>query len=149
MTLLDNATYMPCEHIQKEKEYGIPWRSAFKKELKDFADSVYKRLVGEDAILPETEDPFQFFHKVIKKDALDAATFDAQSQADFLSMMTEQLEMLEKALYQIKALLKEPDFLIFEEVKTVCLEKLRVTQTQTNPGRPDSRQLNAAIARKD
>ena len=33
ITLLDNATYMPCEHIQKEKEYGIPWRSAFKAEL--------------------------------------------------------------------------------------------------------------------
>jgi hypothetical protein len=29
-TLLDNVTYMKFEHIQKEKEYGIPWRSAFK-----------------------------------------------------------------------------------------------------------------------
>ena len=79
MTLLDNATYMPCEHVQKEKEYGIPWRTEFKKELRGFADSCYRRLVGEDAVLPESEDPFQFFHKVIKKDALDAATFDAQS----------------------------------------------------------------------
>ena len=116
VTLLDNATYMPCEHIQKEKEYGIPWRTAFKRELFAFADSTYKRLVGEEGF-PETEDPFLFFHKIVKKDALDAATFDAMSQADFISMMTENLELLEKCLFQIKALLKEPDFLIFEEVK--------------------------------
>ena len=64
------------------------------------------------------EDPFVFFHKIVKKDALDAATFDAMSQADFLSMMTENLELLEKCLYQVKALLKEPNFATFEEVKT-------------------------------
>ena len=103
---------MPCEHKQKEKEYGIPWRSAFKKELYEFADSTHKRLVGEEGF-PETEDPFVFFHKIVKKDALDAATFDAMSQADFLSMMTENLELLEKCLYQIKAMLKEPNFAIF------------------------------------
>ena len=78
MTLLDNATYMPCEHKQKEKEYGIPWRSAFKKEVHSFADLAYKRMVGEDGF-PETDDPFLFFHKVVKKDALDAATFDGLS----------------------------------------------------------------------
>lgn len=32
-TLLDTVTYMKHEHIQKEKEYGIPWRTAFKTEL--------------------------------------------------------------------------------------------------------------------
>lgn len=37
--LLDNATYMPIEHIQKEKEYGIPWRSAFKAELLEFVQN--------------------------------------------------------------------------------------------------------------
>jgi len=115
---------MPCEHIQKEKEYGIPWRSAFKKELLSFADSTHKRLVDENGF-PEMEDPFLFFHKIIKKDAIDAATFDAMSQADFLSMMTENLELLEKSLYQIKAMLKEPDFLLFEDVKAKTLEVLR------------------------
>ena len=78
MTLLDNATYMPCEHQQKEKEYGIPWRSAFKKEMFEFADSTFKRLVSEDGF-SETDDPFVFFHKLIRKDALDASTFDATS----------------------------------------------------------------------
>ena len=145
MTLLDNATYMPCEHIQKEKEYGIPWRTAFKKELYFFADQSYKRMVGDDGF-PETEDPFVFFHKIIKKDALDAATFDALSQADFISMMIENLELIEKCLYQLKAMLKEPDFLIFDEVKSTCLEKLRLEQSKMNPSRPNTAAMNAAIA---
>ena len=85
--------------------YSIQWRTAFKKELYEFADTIYKRLVGEDGF-PETEDPFLFFHRIVKKDTLDCATFDAQTQADFISMMTENLELLEKVLYQIKALLK-------------------------------------------
>lgn len=32
IVLLDAATFMKHEHIQKEKEYGITWRSAFKTE---------------------------------------------------------------------------------------------------------------------
>ena len=49
VTLLDNATYMPLEHIQKEKEYGIPWRSAFKAELNAFAELARKRFIGEES----------------------------------------------------------------------------------------------------
>ena len=33
VALLDNATYMPVEHIQKEREFGIKWRSAFNEEM--------------------------------------------------------------------------------------------------------------------
>ena len=33
VTLLDTCTFMPSEHMQKEKEYGITWRSAFKQEV--------------------------------------------------------------------------------------------------------------------
>ena len=76
MTLLDNATYMPCEHIQKEKEYGITWRTAFKEELVGFADKTHRRVIGDSTGFPENEDPFLFLHKVIKKDVIDAATFD-------------------------------------------------------------------------
>ena len=139
---------MPCEHKQKEKEYGIPWRSAFKKELYEFADAAHKRLVDENGF-PETEDPFVFFHKVVKKDTLDASTFDAASQADFLAMMVENLELLEKYLYQIKAMLKEPNFAIFDEVKKTTLDKLRTEQSKMNPARPNTAQMNAAIAKKD
>lgn len=75
VTLLDNATYMHCEYIQKEKEYGITWRSAFKAEMFKFADATFKRTIGDQGF-GESEDPFLFFHKIVKKDALDAATFD-------------------------------------------------------------------------
>ena len=117
ITLLDNATYMPCEHIQKEKEYGIPWRSAFKKELEVMIDALAKRTVSSDGFDEDTEDPFVLLHKIVKKDAIDAATFDAMSQADLLSMLNDNLELLEKTVYIIKALLKEPDFEKFEDIK--------------------------------
>lgn len=124
LTLLDNATYMPSEHIQKEKEYGIPWRTAFKREMIAFADAVTKRMISEEGF-DEADDPLLFFHQIIKKDAIDASTFDAMTQADLLSMMIENLEILEKSLYQIKAMLKEPDFSKFEKVKEQTLETVR------------------------
>ena len=50
----------------------------------------------------------------MKKDAIDAATFDTMTQADLMSMMIENLEILEKSIYQIKAMLKERDMSKFE-----------------------------------
>ena len=79
ITLLDNATYMPCEHIQKEKEYGIPWRSAFKAELEQMIDALAKRTISADGFDEDLEDPFELLHKIVKKDAIDAATFDAMT----------------------------------------------------------------------
>ena len=73
VTLLDNATYMPCEYIQKEKEYGIPWRTAFKKELFATAYDLHGRFVNDGTEFAEDLDPFKFMHQVVKKDALDAA----------------------------------------------------------------------------
>ena len=99
ITLLDNATYMPCEHIQKEKEYGIPWRSAFKAELESMVDALAKRTISSDGFDKDTEDPFVVMHKIVKKDAIDAATFDAMCQADLLSMLVDNLELLEKIVY--------------------------------------------------
>ena len=43
--VLDNATYMPCEHVQKEKEYGLPWRCAFKDELNTLVKDLRKRVM--------------------------------------------------------------------------------------------------------
>ena len=54
----------------------------------------------------------------MKKETLDAATFDAKSQADFMCMMMENLEHIEMCVYTIKALMKEPDFALFEDLKT-------------------------------
>ena len=68
------------------------------------------------------DEPFVFFHKVVKKDALDAATFYAQSQADFMCMLLDNLETVEQWIYQIKAMLKEPDYHLFEDLKKTTLE---------------------------
>ena len=126
ITLLDNATYMPCEHIQKEKEYGIPWRSAFKKELQTMIDVLAKRTISSDGFDEDSnDDPFVLLHKIVKKDCIDAATFDAMSQADLLSMLNDNLELLEDTVYIIKALLKEPDFDKFEELKMEVHEKVK------------------------
>ena len=76
--LLDKATFMPVEHIQKEREYGVVWRTAFKKEMKELIDTMVKRCVSSDGFSKE-EDGFYLLHKVIKADAIDAATFDEMS----------------------------------------------------------------------
>lgn len=63
-------------------------------------------------------------HKIIKKDCIDAATFDVRTQADLLSMLIDNLDMLEKVIYQVKAMLKEPNQDNFETLKESVLEKL-------------------------
>ena len=136
---------MPCEHIQKEKEHGIPWRTAFKKELESMIDALSKRTVSSDGFDEDLEDPFVLLHKIVKKDAIDAATFDAMSQADLLSMLNDNLELLEKTVYTIKALLKEPDFDKFEEVKESVHQRVKAEQLVHNPDRPDTARLNEAL----
>lgn len=135
VALLDNATYMPIEHMQKEKEYGIVWRTNFKRELIQHADETHRQFLGDQAggFQPQVEDPFVFFHRVVKKETLDAATFDAQSQADFMCMMMENLEHLELSIYVVKALLKEPSFRAFEAVKAETLQKVKESQALMNP----------------
>ena len=112
------------------------------------ADSIYRKLIGEEGF-PETDDPFLFFHRIVKKDALDAATFDAMSQANYMSMMMENLELLEKTLYAIKSMLKEPIFQNFAVVKELAMLGLKAKQLEMNPNRPDTAALNVAIANKN
>ena len=76
-TLLDNITYMKHEHIQKEKEYGITWRSAFKVELQRVASDLHKRVIAEDEEEID-EDPFVVLHKIVRQDTIDASTFDSR-----------------------------------------------------------------------
>lgn len=76
IVLLDNATFMPSEHIQKEKEYGITWRTAFKQELKNLVEVVTRKLMPDET---PNEDPFETLHTLIKKDCIDAATFDSRT----------------------------------------------------------------------
>lgn len=123
ITLLDNATFMPSEHIQKEKEYGITWRTAFKNELAELVAIVTKKLISVED--DPTADPFETLHKIVKKDCIDGATFDSRTQADLICMLLGNLEMLENCIFQIKALLKEPNQDNFESTKTRILEKVK------------------------
>ena len=48
-------------------------------------------------------------------------------------MMMENLEAMEQALYQVKAMLKEPDYQIFDDVKAQMLNTLKLEQAKMNP----------------
>jgi len=76
---------------------------------------VSNKLISADGKIQE--DPFEVIHKIVKKDCIDAATFDVRTQADLLSMLIDNLDMLERVVYQIKAMLKEPNFDNFEVLK--------------------------------
>ena len=76
-TLLDNITYMKHEHIQKEKEYGITWRSNFKIELQRVATDLHKRVIADEEEEMD-EDPFAILHKIVRQDTIDASTFDSR-----------------------------------------------------------------------
>jgi hypothetical protein len=65
-------------------------------------------------------------HKIVKKDCIDAATFDMRTQADLLCMLIDNLELLEKVVFQLKAMLKEPNPENFENVKSRVLSIVRV-----------------------
>lgn len=70
-------------------------------------------------------DSFETLYKVVKKDCIDAATFDLRTQADLLCMMEENLFSLELTIAQIKSCLKEPMPENFEERKKLAVERLR------------------------
>ena len=64
-------------------------------------------------------------HKIVKKDCIDGSTFDSRTQADLLCMLVGNLEMLEIAIFQIKALLKEPNHDNFSTVKANVVKKVK------------------------
>jgi hypothetical protein len=64
-SLLDNVQCMKNEHIQKEKEYGITWRSAFKKEMIRIATDIHE-VVFDDDDEPMEADPFLEMLKIVR-----------------------------------------------------------------------------------
>ena len=120
--LIDNATYMPHEHIQKEKEYGIPWRTAFKQELLAIGGELIRK--REKEVKQRSADPFVDLLYLAKKDQETAQSFNKIAQADLLYGMKGDLEELELVLYKLKGLLKEPRYEIFEDVKSRVQDKV-------------------------
>ena len=126
--ILDDATYMPTEYFQKEKEYGIPWRSAFRAHLEQTVRIVAKKALGKDDSELKEIDSFTMLHTVVKKDVIDAAVFDVKTAADLMSHGLDQLEDLEKAVSKIKCLLKQSSVLDFEATISKALSDLESRQ---------------------
>ena len=63
-------------------------------------------------------------------------------------MMVENLDLHEKSLYQIKAMLKQPDCNRFQDEKDKVLEGLREKQAALNPFRPDSKKMEEQITKE-
>jgi len=87
---------------------------------------VVKKLISADDDVEQ--EPFELIHKIVKKDCIDGATFDSRTQADLICMLIGNLEMLELCIFQIKALLKEPNQDAFAEVKAKVVEKVKADQ---------------------
>ena len=131
--LLDNITYMKHEHIQKEKEYGITWRSAFKVELNRISTDLHSRVIAEDDAEDMEDDPFMVLHKIVRQDTIDASTFDSRCQADLLHMLVPQLELMELGIYTLKKLLKTPDFGQFADTIASVRATLKESHLAFNP----------------
>ena len=61
-------------------------------------------------------------------------------------MMIENLESLEQSIFQIKAMLKEADYLVFSDVKATALERVRAEQFRLSPNRPQTVDPSSAPA---
>jgi hypothetical protein len=68
---------MKWEHIQKEKEYGIEWRSVYKKEMTDLVNSVNINAFGIEML--DGSDPFIVLKSIIKLAAEHAIQLDKVS----------------------------------------------------------------------
>ena len=106
------------------------WRSAFKKEMYEAIDALYFAVVSKDGYDKSRVEPFAILHQIVKKDCIDAASFDMKTQADLMSLMTDNLETLEKVVFALKAMLKEPNPELFNEKKIAMLAKLSKEQKE-------------------
>ena len=65
-----------------------------------------------------------------------------------MCMMMENLEYIEMHVYTIKALMKEPDFALFEDIKRETQAKVLQTQALMNPKLASTAAAAAASAPK-
>ena len=65
--------------------------------------------INEDDKDHAAADPYETLHLAVKKDTIDACTFDQQTQADLMQVLVPNLEFLEASVYSIRGLLREPD----------------------------------------
>ena len=100
-------------------------------------DVLTRRLVSSDGFNTE-QDPFDVLHKIVKKDCIDAATFDMRTQADLMCMLVDNLELLETTTLQLKSMLKEINPEEFSKVKLDVRTALELKWKAANPERDDN-----------
>ena len=113
----DKAHYLQSEHDLKEKEYGIPWRSAYKVAIiAAISELEQKKLVTEKAT--NTEQSFEILNRVANfvKQEVDRLA-GMKGQVDQLAKLIGQYEAFQRNVIYLKKLLKQPDPALFNDVK--------------------------------
>ncbi|CDW79693.1 UNKNOWN [Stylonychia lemnae] len=114
--LLNQSQYLSSEHEQKEKEYGIPWRSAFKVEIRSALSHLKHRLFGRPDI-DENEDVFNSLVNLVYNSKQDAESFFLNTQSDMLQTLQESYDLMHNQIIYLKKILKEPEVKKFAEIK--------------------------------
>ena len=112
--VFDKARYLKSEHDLKEKEYGIPWRSAYKAVIIQIVYDLEKnKLVNERA--QTSEQAFDIITRVATYVVSEVET--KQKAQDVVTKLNTQYNLLEKNVIYLKKLLKEPEPSKFDEIK--------------------------------
>ena len=110
--------YLEVEATQKEKEYGIPWRSAFKHELKESVEQLMQRQIAEKVHNQLVmENKFEVLKAIVENHLAEVETNQADNNADRVLILQENYRFLERHVKYLKALLKEEDLKRFPEIK--------------------------------
>ena len=112
------ARYLEVEAMQKEKEYGIPWRSAFKLELKDSVEQLRQRQMADklhNQLMMENK--FEVLKAIVGNHLAEVESNQAENNADMVLFLQENYRFLERHVKYLKALLKEEDVKRFPEIK--------------------------------
>ena len=112
--IYDKARYLKSEHDLKEKEYGIPWRSAYKAVILQIVHDLEKnKLVNERAQTSE-----QAFDIIERAATYVVSELEKKEKAhDIVAKLNTQYNVLEKNVIYLKKLLKEQETAKFDEIK--------------------------------
>ena len=93
---MDNAKYLGVEHKHKEKEYGIPWRTAYKYELEKHFEKLSSKYGNPLEGNPSwAGDPNDAIFAIVLKDYKDIQTFIKGKQFDLIEMLLDNLTTYE------------------------------------------------------
>ena len=106
-SIIDNARYLDTEYIQKEKEYGINWRAAYKVILHQQVEKLVAKF--DNPLSGQEAEPFKIIFAIVEKDFKDAQTFINGKQIDMLEMLNDNLKVYEEICNHLRQLLKKPE----------------------------------------